>query len=281
MKPAQSLSPLLFQRHRKPASRRKVKAYASQHGSLCPTEILDCLVLPSSWKNVKLSSLIKTGFYRKHRTRCQNAGPRFARRKDGKLLIEIHNRFSSHLPLRSAGTHWAARAPTGPRRATPTGPHTAPPAALPAPTVPRGLARGLTVTYSSSTALLLIRTALHSRCPKAVGGLRYLLTESTKAAPALQPAIPRHVQNAAPLRRGHEAHSAGLRGPGGGTNGKQGIGRRGCLCAGIGWQGPERRGAARTAARAAAVGSRRSQRCRPHGRACTECPAHPGGSASL
>lgn len=183
MKPAQSLSPLLFQRHRKPASRRKVKAYASQHGSLCPTEILDCLVLPSSWKNVKLSSLIKTGFYRKHRTRCQNAGPRFARRKDGKLLIEIHNRFSSHLPLRSAGTHWAARAPTGPRRATPTGPHTAPPAALPAPTVPRGLARGLTVTYSSSTALLLIRTALHSRCPKVVGGLRYSLRARRRSLP--------------------------------------------------------------------------------------------------
>lgn len=279
MKPAQSLSPLLFQRHRKPASRRKVKAYASQHGSLCPTEILDCLVLPSSWKNVKLSSLIKTGFYRKHRTRCQNAGPRFARRKDGKLLIEIHKIFVTSPPAFRRHSLGCTRTYRPAPCHTYRPPHSAPSsAARPySATRPReGINGHLQLQHGATPH----PDSFTLSVPEGRGGTE-VLTESTKAAPALQPAIPRRVQNAAPLRRGHEAHSAGLRGPGGGTNGKQGIGRRGCLCAGIGWQGPERRGAARTAARAAAVGSRRSQRCRPHGRACTECPAHPGGSASL
>lgn len=34
--------------------------------------MLDCLLLLSSWKNVKLSSLIKMEFYRKHHMYCQN-----------------------------------------------------------------------------------------------------------------------------------------------------------------------------------------------------------------
>lgn len=57
--------------------------HTSQHASLWPTVIFDCLVRLSSWRDVKLSSLIKTGFYTRHQTYCQNSRFHTTQQKKG------------------------------------------------------------------------------------------------------------------------------------------------------------------------------------------------------